>query len=336
MCRHIAWLGADRSLADLVLARPSGLLQQSWAPRRQRHGRVNADGFGVGWYAPGSRPEPARYRRAVPIWTDASFASFAGVVASGCVLAAVRSASVGMPIEESATAPFTHGPLLLSHNGRVSADVLLPLLSARPDAPAPDSRCDSALLAALVWERANAGVTLAAAVAEVVTTAGAKATGARRVTTGDQPVPAGGPSVPPGEQEARLNLLVTDGRQLVATTWNESLWYRVSAAGVLVASEPDDDGPTVPFPRASADGPPARGRATPWASGADQANDEDARPYVTPGDTRPFLAPTDTRPFLAPRDTWVEVPNHHLLVADTRKVTVSNLISQDDYSGFIT
>src|SRR4051794_29684298 len=112
MCRHLAWLGADRTLADLLLTRPAGLLQQSWTPRRQRHGRVNADGFGVGWYVPTARPEPARYRRAVPMWTDASFASFAGVVASGCVLAAVRNATVGMPIEESSTAPYTHGPLL--------------------------------------------------------------------------------------------------------------------------------------------------------------------------------------------------------------------------------
>jgi len=269
MCRHVAWLGADRTLAELLLARPSGLLQQSWAPRRQRHGRVNADGFGVGWYAPSSRPEPARYRRAVPMWTDASFASFAGVVASGCVLAAVRSATVGMPIEETATAPFTHGSLLLSHNGRVDPDVPLSLLAGRPDAPVPDSRCDSALLAALVWERARAGVALADAVAEVVTTVGVKAAGLEAART------AGDDTAAP---QTRLNLLVTDGRQIVATTWNESLCYRTLPDGVLIASEPDDDIP----------------------------------------------------------NAWVEVPNHCLLIADTRKVTVSNLISQDGYSGFIT
>ena len=35
------------------------------------------------------------------------FASVAPVVRSGCVVAAVRSATVGMPLEESAAAPFT-------------------------------------------------------------------------------------------------------------------------------------------------------------------------------------------------------------------------------------
>jgi glutamine amidotransferase len=186
-----------------------------------RYGAVNADGFGAGWYAPAVRAAPARYRRAVPMWTDASFASFAGVVTSNCVLAAVRSATVGMPIEETATAPFTDGLRLLSHNGRVDVDVARGLLAGRPDAPEPDSRCDSALVAALVWERAAAGVPLAEAVAEVVVTLGTKA------------VAAG--------LGARLNLLVTDGIQIVATTWNETLSYRAGATGVVVASEPDDD-----------------------------------------------------------------------------------------------
>jgi len=265
MCRHLAWLGSERTLAEVLVDPPFGLLHQSWEPRRQRHGRVNADGFGVGWYAPAVRSEPARYRRAVPMWTDASFASFAGAVASGCVLAAVRDATIGMPIEETATAPFADGRLLLSHNGRVDSGVVAALLAGRPDAPVPDSRCDSAQLAALVWERTRAGRGLAEAVAEVVTTVGAKA--AARASAS-----AAGAEGPP----TRLNLLVTDGDQIVATTWNESLWYRAGPAGVLVASEPDNtDG----------DAPDAVGGS----------------------------------------DVWVEVPNHRLLVADTREVTLSNL-----------
>ena len=38
---------------------PHALLRQAWAPRRQRHGLVNADGWGVGWHVPG-RSEPVR------------------------------------------------------------------------------------------------------------------------------------------------------------------------------------------------------------------------------------------------------------------------------------
>ncbi|MFD0803813.1 class II glutamine amidotransferase, partial [Streptomonospora algeriensis] len=76
MCRHLAYLGAPRTLHALLYADPHSLHTQSYAPREQRHGTVNADGFGTGWYAP-DRAEPLRYRRAMPIWADSSFADAA-------------------------------------------------------------------------------------------------------------------------------------------------------------------------------------------------------------------------------------------------------------------
>jgi gamma-glutamyl hercynylcysteine S-oxide hydrolase len=215
VCRHLAWLGQPRTLAALVLDPPYGLLTQSFAPRRQRHGRLNADGWGVGFYAPG-RPEPARWRSARPLWGDGSFASVAPVIRSGCVLAAVRSATVGMPIEEGATAPFAHGRWLLSHNGVVDRAVL-PALdrsgSVRAGSVRAESVCDSALLAAHVF----AGRTdrLGAIVAEVA-------------------------GRDPG---ARLNLLATDGDRILATTWGDTLSVLVDPTGVVVASEPYDDDP---------------------------------------------------------------------------------------------
>jgi glutamine amidotransferase len=42
---------------------------------------------------------------------------------------------------------------------------------------------------------------------------------------------------------ARLNLLLTDGAQLLATTWGDTLCTRQCDDGVLVASEPFDDYP---------------------------------------------------------------------------------------------
>jgi len=92
MCRHLAYLGRPVPLRELLADPPHSLLRQSWAPRRQRHGTVNADGFGVGWYAEGD-PIPARYRSDRPMWTDRSFADLARVVRSRAVLAAVRSAT---------------------------------------------------------------------------------------------------------------------------------------------------------------------------------------------------------------------------------------------------
>jgi glutamine amidotransferase len=205
MCRHLAWLGRPRSLAALVLDPPSSLLVQSYAPRRQRHGTVNADGWGVGFYVPG-RPEPARWRSARPLWGDASFVSLAPVLESGCVLAAVRSATVGMPIEETAVAPFTDGRWLLSHNGRVDRSVL-------PPAHAAESTVDSALLAALVFTR------------------GPDALGATVV------------EVAAADPAARLNLLATDGTRLLATTWGDTLSVLTTPDGTALASEPWDDAP---------------------------------------------------------------------------------------------
>ena len=50
MCRHLGWLGEPVSVASLVLDQPYGLLVQSYAPRRQKHGLMNADGWGVGFF----------------------------------------------------------------------------------------------------------------------------------------------------------------------------------------------------------------------------------------------------------------------------------------------
>jgi glutamine amidotransferase len=144
VCRHLAWLGVPRSLGELLLVPEHGLLVQSYAPRRQRNGLMNADGWGVGFY-PDSRPEPARWRSSRPLWGDASFASVAPVISSACVLAAVRSATAGMPADETAAAPFQSGRWLLSHNGVVDRAVLGPH-------PAAESVCDSAQLAAHLFE----------------------------------------------------------------------------------------------------------------------------------------------------------------------------------------
>ena len=210
MCRHLAWLGAPRTVADLVLQPEHGLLRQSYQPRRQTHGLMNADGWGVGLFVPG-HPEPVRWRSSRPMWSDASFASVAPVLSSGCVLAAVRSATPGMPTDESAAAPFTDGRWLLSHNGRVDRDVL-------PAQTLAESVCDSAVLAAHVFAQmttSSAADHLAKVVTEVAVL----------------------------DPSARLGLLLTDGHRVLATTWGDEISYLVEPDGVVVASEPYDDDP---------------------------------------------------------------------------------------------
>ncbi|HEY9327915.1 MAG TPA: class II glutamine amidotransferase, partial [Streptomyces sp.] len=96
MCRHIAYVGPPIPLGAVLTQPVHSLVRQSWEPRRQRHGTVNADGFGVGWYADGD-PAPGRYRRQGPVWGDQTFADLARVVRSGALLAAVRDATDADP-----------------------------------------------------------------------------------------------------------------------------------------------------------------------------------------------------------------------------------------------
>jgi len=221
MCRQLAYLGAPRPLSGLLLDAPHALVRQSWAPRDMRGGgTINADGFGVGWYPPGAR-EPVRYRRATPMWSDAALPALAAATLSGAVLAAVRSATVGMPVVETAAAPFATGPWLFSHNGVVAGwpATVTKLAERLPttDLLTLDAPTDSALLWALVRDRLRAGVPMAEAVAATVSDVEAAAPG------------------------SRLNLLLTDGTAVVATTSGHSLAVREDSSGVLVSSEALDE-----------------------------------------------------------------------------------------------
>jgi ergothioneine biosynthesis protein EgtC len=221
MCRHLAYLGPQSSLADLVVAPPGGLYEQSWAPRMQQHGTVNADGFGLGWYpaGPDGGQVPARYRRAVPVWADVNLPDLARAVRSTAVLAAVRDATEGTAQDETAAAPYADGSLLFSHNGAVSdwerlvEDLDVPMDAA--ELLALEARCDSALLWALLARRIRGGEGAEEALAWL--------TG--RVA-----------EIRPG---ARLNFLLTDGRTIWATRCGDTLWYRAGHGSVRVASEPD-------------------------------------------------------------------------------------------------
>ncbi|MCI3241929.1 MULTISPECIES: ergothioneine biosynthesis protein EgtC [Streptomyces] len=223
MCRHLAYLGPEEPLGRLLVEPAYSLYRQSWAPRHQRHGTVNADGFGVGWYAEGD-PVPARYRRAGPIWADLSFADLARVVRSRALLAAVRDATLSGADAEAAAAPFAAGPWLFSHNGAVKGwpGSLAPLVSGLPavDVLSMEARNDSALVWALILARLRGGDDEGQALADTVLEVAEAAPG------------------------SRLNLLLTNGETITATTWGDTLWY-LSRPGrsTVVASEPYDDDP---------------------------------------------------------------------------------------------
>ena len=260
MCRHLAYLGPPATLAALLLDPPHGLLHQSYAPADMRGGgTVNADGFGVGWYPPAAAPataraaaqaptpvaapsgepataahpaatpplaaegapgRPARYRSDRPMWTDTAFAALAPVTTGTALLAAVRSATTGLPVTAQAAAPFGDGRWLFSHNGLIRGwpDAAAGLAAELPvtDLLTLDAPTDSALLWALVRHRLRAGDDPAGVLAGVVRAVAVAAPG------------------------SRLNLLLTDGAAVWATTWTHALSVRVEAGAVTVASEPSD------------------------------------------------------------------------------------------------
>ena len=222
MCRHLAYLGPLATLRSVIIDPPHGLYRQAWAPRRQRHGTMNADGFGIGWYAPGD-PDPVRYRRADPIWGDESFADVARVTRTGALLGAVRCATAGTALGAASVAPFVFGPWLFSHNGVVDGwpSSVAGLAGTLPAGAllGLEARVDSALLWALVRHRLDRGLPAGQALADTV--------GALRAAgvTG------------------RFNFLLTDGQLITATAAGDTLWYRCSGLALVVGSEPGDDEP---------------------------------------------------------------------------------------------
>jgi gamma-glutamyl hercynylcysteine S-oxide hydrolase len=181
---------------------------------------VNADGFGVGWYAEDD-PEPVRYRREVPIWADDSFADVARVTRTGALLAAVRSATDATSHDASAAAPFTADRWLFSLNGRLDGWPALWTGLAATLPPAElltlEARVDSALLWALVLHRLRAG-------------AGAEA--ALRGTFA---------AIEEFGLTGRFNMLLTDRHSIAASAYGDTLCYRETGDAVVVASEPTDD-----------------------------------------------------------------------------------------------
>ncbi|OZM72393.1 ergothioneine biosynthesis protein EgtC [Amycolatopsis antarctica] len=222
MCRHLAYVGEPCSPAGPVFEAPHSLLVQSYAPADMRRGgTVNADGFGLGWFD--DEGETLWYRRPSPLWTDEALPAIANSLRTKAFLAAVRSGTPGMPVTEAACAPFAGDGWLFSHNGVVAGwpDSVAGLAEKLPTADLLrlEAPTDSALLWALLRRSLREGAEPAAAVAELLG------------------------SVVRAAPDSRMNLLLTDGEQLIGTAWTHALSLRRDGDSVLLASEPPDQEP---------------------------------------------------------------------------------------------
>lgn len=219
MCRHLAHVGPPVPLASLLSDAPHSLCDQARAPRHQAVGRTNPDGWGVAWY-PDGRDDPELHRSVSPIWDDE--AEPWRHVRAPAVIAAARLASPGTrPSDPDNNAPFTAGRWAFSLNGFAFRDgrehrLRAALPASRAAALVGDT--DSEVLFQLLLARIDDG---------------ADPSEAMRAVHG---------LVAP-DDDVRVNLLLTDGREIVATAWGNSLFALRAPDRCVVASEPLDDDP---------------------------------------------------------------------------------------------
>jgi glutamine amidotransferase len=222
MCRFLAYVGPPVAAPVLLVDPPFSLLHQCTAAREQTSGCENPDGWGIAWYS--TSGPPMRYRTTTPMPVDvAGLDQLAGIV-SGHLLAHVRHKSPGSPTEVAGNAPFVEGSWSFAHNGFVDGfregrreELRGQLSPRRLAALAGDS--DSEILFGLVLDRIDEGAGAPDAVTHVIAGLG------------------------PG----KYNVVLTDGRRLVATRWGNSLHLRRDdpvTGGRIVASEPYDDDPS--------------------------------------------------------------------------------------------
>jgi glutamine amidotransferase len=225
VCRHLAYIGAATPLRRLLFDAEHSLARQAARPRFQLAGNDNPHGWGVAWYSEADTPAidsaPMVHHSTAPIWEDDVPPSIEHADVVACV-AAARLASPGtVEIDARNNAPFVSGEWSFSMNGwafvddprreRALRDALTP---ARAATLAGDT--DSEVLFGLILEHLDAGESPAEAVAKV------------------NALVEPGPGV-------RVNMLLTDGRRVIATANGNSLFTALTDTGIRIASEPTED-----------------------------------------------------------------------------------------------
>ena len=128
MCRWLVYCSSEPiCLADLVLNSHHSIVRQSFSGgfhpncSAANNMRMNADGFGLGWYGcdEATGTSAAIFRSITPAWSNRNLRELAGVVRSRCCFAHVRAATPGSVVSEENTHPFRFGRLLFQHNGHI-------------------------------------------------------------------------------------------------------------------------------------------------------------------------------------------------------------------------
>ena len=119
MCRFAMYLGPPIRLSKLVTEPSNSIIHQSY-DAKERAEPLNGDGFGVAWYVPELRVEPAVFKSISPAWNDANLLNLAPVTRSHCLLAHVRAASPGLAVTQFNCHPFVRRNYAFMHNGALA------------------------------------------------------------------------------------------------------------------------------------------------------------------------------------------------------------------------
>ncbi len=231
MCRLITYIGTPLSPGHLVFSGSHSLYEQSWAPRELLSGSVNADGYGVAWYA---KERPVRVAEARPIWHDDELSTLLSSVQSGLVVAALRNGTRGIPIDRSGLLPLVYDEWCFVLNGFVPDFHASHMRALREELP-------DEVYAALRGSSDSETLFLMAiaAVLEGATMTDALSATARRVRERV------------GKAEAQLNMVMMDGRSIAAVRSStvratNSLYLAehpsFAPGGVVIASEAPEKG----------------------------------------------------------------------------------------------
>lgn len=115
MCRWLAYQGEPIYLDQLVYEPEHSLVHQSLEARKAVT-RVNADGFGLGWYT--ERDTPGQFHEVLPAWGDENLRSLTHHIRSHRFMAHVRS-STGTQVSRSNCHPFIDQNWMFLHNGQI-------------------------------------------------------------------------------------------------------------------------------------------------------------------------------------------------------------------------
>ncbi|MGD8747789.1 MAG: class II glutamine amidotransferase [Balneolaceae bacterium] len=128
MCRFLAYKGKSVVLNDLLYKPEHSLITQSYQAEEMEE-PLNGDGFGVGWYARELNPEPALFKSVSPAWNNTNLKNLSPCLASSCIFAHIRAASVG-DVAQLNCHPFQYKNFLMMHNGGIEqfGEIRRPLL----------------------------------------------------------------------------------------------------------------------------------------------------------------------------------------------------------------